>query len=134
MNDEKYLGTGWGFPISFNKQTGVATVSGEKDIRQSLEILFSTIPGERLFRFDYGCNLHAWVFSRLTVTEKTMLCREIEYAILEGEPRIKVESVEVEIKNEREGILWIHLSYVIRQTNSRSNIVYPYYLKEGTNL
>lgn len=70
MNDEKYLGTGWGFPISFNKQTGVATVSGEKDIRQSLEILFSTIPGERLFRFDYGCNLHAWVFSRLTVTEK----------------------------------------------------------------
>ena len=134
MSDVKYLGTGWGFPVSFQKQSGVTMVSGEEDIRQSLNILFSTLPGERIFRFEYGCDLRQWVFSKLTVTEKTGICREIEYAILEGEPRIEIESIDVEIKNEKEGILWIHVRYLIRRTNSRSSMVYPYYLKEGTNL
>ncbi len=134
MNNLKYLGTGWAFPVCFDKELGVMTVSGEEDIRQSLEILFSTLPGERIFRFEYGCGLQRWVFSTLTVSERARIAREVEYAILEGEPRIKVEQIAVEIKDQKEGILWITLFYQVRRTNSRSSIVYPYYIKEGTNL
>lgn len=135
MNEEKsYLGTGWSFPVSFSKGKGVAMVSADEDIRQSLRILLSTIPGERIFRNDYGCSICEWVFSKMNLSEKTRIVNIIEMAILEGEPRVKAESVDIEIKDEREGILWINIEYTVGQTNSRGNMVYPFYIREGTNL
>lgn len=129
-----YLGTGWHFPPVFRKQTGVELVSAEEDIRQSLHILFSTSPGERVFRFDYGCNIRQWIFEGMDLSVKTLMIDTIKQAILYFEPRISVENVDVEIKDETEGVLWIHVDYMIHQTNNRSNIVYPFYFKEGTNL
>ena len=134
IEDKPYLGTGWSFPVSFLKRKGVVMASSDEDISQSLRILLSTIPGERIFRPDYGCNSNKWVFSKMNLSEKTRITNAIEAAILEGEPRIKLESVDVEIKDEKEGILWINIEYIVSQTNSRSNMVYPFYLNEGTNL
>ncbi|GAB6122656.1 GPW/gp25 family protein [Dysgonomonas termitidis] len=134
MDDKPYLGIGWSFPVSFDKKEGVSMSYGDGDIRESLEVLLSTIPGERIFRPEYGCNIRQWVFSRMNLSEKTRIANTIEMAILEGEPRIILESVDVNIKNEREGILWISIDYLVSQTNSRSNMVYPFYIREGTNL
>jgi phage baseplate assembly protein W len=135
MEEKKsYLGTGWGFPPVFIKNAGVSMASDEEDIRQSLQILFSTFPGERIFRFEYGCNIRQWVFDNINLTEKTMIAESIKKAILYYEPRIKVEKIEVDGKDAEKGILWIDLDYWIIQVNSRSNMVYPFYFKEGTNL
>ncbi|WP_165021226.1 GPW/gp25 family protein [Dysgonomonas sp. ZJ279] len=134
MKDKPYLGIGWSFPVSFNKREGVSMSYGDSDIRESLKILLSTIPGELIFRPEYGCNIRQWTFSRMNLSEKTRIVNTIEMAILEGEPRIMLESVDVSIKDEREGILWISIDYLVSQTNSRSNMVYPFYIKEGTNL
>ncbi len=108
--------------------------SREEDIRQSLEILLSTKPGERIFNFDYGCDIRQWVFEKMDLSVKTLIIDAIKQAILYFEARIDVEKVDVEIKDPLEGILWINLDHKIRQTNSRSNMVYPFYFKEGTNL
>ncbi len=133
MSDKTYLGTGWGFPVRFN-QRGVHLVSDEEDIWESLRILFSTIPGERVFRYNYGCPIDKWVFSKIDLSEKTMIIDIIEQAIREGEPRIITDLVEVEIRDAMEGILWIKIDFTIRQTNSRSSMVYPFYFLEGTQL
>lgn len=133
MDQKTYLGTGWSFPVRFHKQ-GVHLVSDEEDIRESLRILFSTIPGERVFRYEYGCPIEKWVFAKIDLSEKTMIIDIIEQAILEGEPRIIAEKVDVEIKDAQEGILWIKIDYTVRQTNSRSSMVYPYYFLEGTQI
>ena len=133
MGDKTYLGTGWGFPVRFN-QGGVHLVSDEEDIWESLRILFSTIPGERVFRYNYGCPIDKWVFSKIDLSERTMIIDIIEQAIREGEPRIITELVEVEIRDAMEGILWIKIDFTIRQTNSRSSMVYPFYFLEGTQL
>lgn len=133
MSDKTYLGTGWGFPVRFN-QRGVHLVSDEEDIWESLRILFSTIPGERVFRYNYGCPIDKWVFSKIDLSERTMIIDIIEQAIREGEPRIITEAVEVEIRDAMEGILWIKIDFTIRQTNSRSSMVYPFYFLEGTQL
>lgn len=133
MEDKTYLGTGWGFPVRFN-QRGVHLVSDEEDIWESLRILFSTIPGERVFRYNYGCPIDKWVFSKIDLSERTMIIDIIEQAIREGEPRITTDSVEVEIRDAMEGILWIKVEFTIRQTNSRSSMVYPFYFLEGTQL
>lgn len=134
MDDKPYLGIGWSFPVSFDKKEGVSMSYGDGDIRESLKVLLSTIPGERIFRPEYGCNIRQWTFSRMNLSEKTRIANTIEMAILESEPRIILESVDVNIKDEREGILWISIDYLVSQTNSRSNMVYPFYIREGTNL
>lgn len=132
--DKPYLGIGWSFPVSFDKQEGVSMSCDDDDICESLKILLSTVPGERIFKPKYGCNIRQWTFSKMNLSEKTEIINVIEMAILEGEPRITLESVDVNIKDEKEGILWININYLVRQTNSRSNMVYPFYIKEGTNL
>ncbi len=133
MDDKTYLGTGWAFPVRFN-QHGVHLVSDEEDIWESLRILFSTIPGERVFRYNYGCPIDKWVFSKIDLSERTMIIDIIEQAIRDGEPRIITNSVDVEIRDAIEGVLWIKLEFTIRQTNSRSSLVYPFYFLEGTQL
>ncbi len=134
MINKSYLGTGWAFPPRFVKGSGVIMVSDEEDIRESLQILFSTSPGERIFRFNYGCNIRQWVFEEMSLSTKTLIIECIKEAILYFEPRVEVEKIVLEIKDVLNGILWINLDYKIRQTNSRSNMVYPFYFKEGTNL
>lgn len=131
--DRLYLGTGWAFPPAFTKNQGVATASGEEDIHQSLGILLTTTPGERIFRPDYGCNIRRWVFAKMNLSEKTLIIDAIKQAIMKGEPRITLLTVEVSIKNGYEGILWIHIEYIINSTNSPSNIVFPFYFGEGTD-
>ncbi len=129
-----YLGSGWAFPPAFVNGFGAEMASAEEDIRQSLEILFSTMPEERIFNVEYGCPIHRWVFEKMDMSVETLIADAISRAILYFEPRIDVEKTEVKIKDPTEGILWIHLQYRVRQTNSRSNMVYPFYFKEGTNL
>ena len=54
MEQEKsFLGRGWGFPPTFNKENAdVEMVTKEEDIRQSLYIFINTKFGERLMRSD----------------------------------------------------------------------------------
>ena len=33
-----------------------------------------------------------------------------------------------------EGVLRLHINFTIRETNTRSNIVYPFYFREGTSV
>jgi phage baseplate assembly protein W len=133
---EKYdgfLGKGWAFPPEFDRdEQTVSMVTAEDDIRQSLHILLSTIPGERVMLPEYGCLLHQHVFDLIGETLFTHIKGLIEHAILYFEPRINVLKIEITRQDEREGMLEILLEYDIIQTNTRSNLVIPFYLTEGT--
>lgn len=136
MEKEKsFLGTGWGFPPTFNKQThAVEMVSEEEDIKQSLHILFGTLKGERVMETEYGNTLHEMVYENISTTLIHFISYRIEQAILFFEPRIKVSGIEVDTSRQFEGVIYITVSYTVIQTNTRNNIVYPFYLKEGTLL
>ena len=131
---KSFLGTGWGFPPDFSKNsTRVEMLSDEEDIRSSLEILLSTRPGERVMRPDYGCNLDELVFEPLTTTFKTYIIDLIQTAILYHEPRIDVDKIDLDDTGELEGRILISIEYTIRSTNSRFNFVYPFYKNEITS-
>lgn len=134
MENKTFLGIGWSFPPVFGG-TESATImsSDEENIRQSLQILLSTSPGERVNRYDYGCPIQKYVFEILDVTTQTLLAEEIKKSVTLYEPRIDLDSVTFEVEQEK-GILLIKLEYVIHQTNRRSNMVYPFYLNEGTDI
>ena len=127
------LGTGWGFPPAFSREKGVSMVSDEEDIRQSLEILLSTELGERVMQPKYGCNMNRLVFEPLDTSLQTYMKHLINTAILYFEPRIILNSVQLEALV-NEGRIDINLDYTIATTNTRHNYVYPFYKKEGTEI
>ncbi len=131
--EEAFLGTGWSFPPTFSRQThSVDMVSGEVDIRQSLWILFSTTLGERLMVPEYGSQLWRMVFRVIDTSLMTQIADFIRDAILTWEARIDVDEVTVEPHATLQGVVWIDVAYTIRNTNTRNNLVYPFYLQEGT--
>ncbi|MFQ6026086.1 MAG: GPW/gp25 family protein [Dehalococcoidia bacterium] len=134
-SNREWLGRGWGFPPEFDRRSReVNMVSAETDIAQSLEILLSTAPGERVMNPTYGCGLRALVFEIISETTITQIRDAIERAVLFFEPRIKLNNIEVDAAEAFRGLLRIRLNYTIKTTNSRSNIVYPFYFQEGTSV
>lgn len=132
---ESFLGRGWSFPPEFNRYTSsVKMTEFEADIERSLHILLSTRPGERIMVPDYGCNLDELLFKPLNLTLKTYVTDLIKTAILYHEPRIDVEKIRIEPDTDTNGILLITIEYRIRITNSRKNMVYPFYTNEGTEI
>lgn len=132
---KSFLGTGWGFPPAFsNKTSDVGMLSDADDINSSLEILLSTRPGERVMRPDYGCNLDELVFEPLTTTFKTYIKDLISTAILYYEPRIEVNSIDLDDTGELQGRILIVIDYTVSATNTRFNFVYPFYKNEATDL
>ncbi|BDD07353.1 GPW/gp25 family protein [Aureibacter tunicatorum] len=133
-NENSFLGRGWSFPPSFGKGHGIRMVNEENDIAESLHIILSTSPGERLMNPEFGCDLKAMSFSTIDSRTINSMNDLIKDAILKFEPRISLEKVEIDTSGQLEGIIRIELYYLIRKVNIRTNLVYPFYFKEGTNI
>lgn len=135
-NKEKaFLGTGWAFPPTFNKDLlSVEMVSNEKDIKESLQIYLSTKIGERVMRSNYGCLVHDYLFEPFDENIISSIGHEIKRTIYEFEPRIHVHEVTTNKSDVNEGVINIGVFYEIIATNVRDNIVFPFYINEGTNL
>ncbi|HMP91394.1 MAG TPA: GPW/gp25 family protein, partial [Phnomibacter sp.] len=121
---------GWQFPPSFTaggQQVNMST--GIQDIEQSLHLLLSTSLRERVMQPTYGSNLNAMVFEGVTENFKTYLQHLVKTAITYHEARIKAEKVEVIAENSAEGNVLIVVDYTLRNSNTRYNFVYPFYIQ-----
>ena len=133
--NQSFLGRGWSFPPEFSKESrSVKMLEDEVDIKSSLQILLSTRLGERIMVPGYGCNLEELLFSPLNLTLKTYVIDLIKTAILYHEPRIDVKKIDIDPTDELNGVLLINIDYIIRSTNSRMNMVFPFYKEEGNEL
>ena len=132
LNADAFLGRGWSFPPELT-DSGIKMSAYEQDIEESLRILFSTSPGERVNRYDYGCPLRRYAFEPITTETITKRRNDITRAIILFEPRISLEDVSFEEQAD-EGLLLIQLTYTVIRTNNRNNMVYPFYINEGTNV
>jgi len=138
MADElrSFLGTGWSFPPTFTKSPEmVRMVSDVEDIKQSLFIILGTIPGERLMRPEFGCDLKRLVFE---INDSTLIAsfnHMIYHGLLNFEPRVNFIDAVIVNRDELDGVLHIQVNFDIITTNTRHNIVFPFYLQgEGTNV
>jgi phage baseplate assembly protein W len=132
-SDHSFLGAGWSFPPQFSKKR-LKMVAAEEDIRESLYILLSTKPGERIMQPDFGCGLNGQIFEIMSESTVLTIKDLIARAILFFEPRITLDRIVMADDEMINGLLKIHLEYTIRTTNSRHNMVYPFYFNEGTNV
>ena len=130
--DQSYLGTGWSFPPAFDKTTAsIMLVAEEIDVAQSLQILLGTRMGERVLQPNFGCNLDVMLFEPITTTLVANVKDMIHTAILYYEPRIDVDAIQINTVRVEDGLILIELEYTILATNSRYNLVFPFYLSEG---
>jgi phage baseplate assembly protein W len=133
-DNNSFLGKGWSFPPEFDNTSGsVSMTEGEDDIQSSLKILLSTRLGERIMQPKFGCALDELSFEPLTTTMKTYIKDLIETAILYFEPRIDVGLITL-TEDINQGLVLISLDYRIRSTNSRQNLVFPFYKNEGSGV
>jgi uncharacterized protein len=130
--EQSFLGTGWSFPPAFTKGgADVQLVSGVEDIHQSLQILLSTRMGERIMQDEFGCDLNNALFEEMDQGLVNTLTSLVSDAILYYEPRITLDQLDVSESDDQQGLLLISLEYTVRSTNSRFNMVFPFYLNEA---
>lgn len=130
-----FLGRGWSFPPEFVLETGtVLMAEDEADIEASLKILLGTALGERFLNPKYGLNLQEMLFEPISTTNKTLWQDRIKTTILIYEPRINLLSLELDTSTQYEGKISIIIDYEVRATNSRFNLVYPFYTTDANEI
>ncbi len=105
----------------------------EEDIGESLRILLMTYPGERTMQPEFGSRLRDFCFESFSLRTETLIKEEIRRSILLNEPRVDTEEIQV-LPTEKNGVLSINVTYVVRSTNSRRNLVFPFYMNEATDV
>jgi Bacteriophage baseplate protein W len=131
--NKAFLGVGWSFPPCVAADGSTQMVSYEDDIKQSLRIILGTDQGERVMRPDFGAGLRSFVFGPLSATMLQKIKSRTQDALVKWEPRIDVLQVKVTIDATERGKLLIEIQYRVRATNTLQNLVYPFYLQEGTS-
>lgn len=132
---KSFLGTGWAFPPVFSKLTNAAEmISDEQDIEQSIRIILGTYPGERVMQPKFGCYIRDWSFENIDNELLIKINEELKRALLNFEPRIIFIDSRLAGRDDMNGLILIEINYKIIITNTRHNIVYPFYFNEGTLL
>jgi phage baseplate assembly protein W len=134
MSEHCFTGTGWSFPPVFdNANYQLQLTGGQNNINQSIDLLLQTPLGSRSLLPNFGCSLSRYIFRRVDATVRAEIIQSVQQTLLDAEPRISVENVEV-VDAADGSSLDINISYKIKQTNTRHNHVFPFSLIEGTNL
>lgn len=133
MENSAFLGRGWSFPPAFGARgASVSMADGERDIAESLMILFSTRPKERLLHHEFGCDFESYIFEDIDAHLLTNLQKMVTDAVERYEPRIELARVEFVGNDPLNGKLHMELEFTIKATNARHNLVFPFMLEEGS--
>jgi uncharacterized protein len=122
------IGRGWSFPPRMNPQGGLALTNQNNELIQSIQIILSTSPGQRVMRPTFGCRLQELVFFPNNGQTAIQARRYVEEALGMWEPRIKVTKVDAYPDREDSSRLVIQIDYEIKATHDLRSLVYPFYL------
>jgi len=130
MAGTDFLGLGWNFPIGLDDGGQIRLAGdGEDGVRQSIWVILGTSPGERQMRPDFGCGIHNMVFGVNNAATASAVAGAVREALTAWEPRIDVLDVYAAPDPSRPSRLLIEINYQVSSTNSRFNLVYPFYLE-----
>ena len=117
--------------IRISSTGGVEMVSGLASVRQSILMLLTTTPGERVMRPDYGCDLQELVFSPNDPTTHGLAIYYVRRAIRRWEPRVEILFLDATANEDDPGRMDIYLEYRLKRTGHREKIVIPVFMAEG---
>jgi uncharacterized protein len=128
----KFLGVGWKFPLRIAPTGGFSFSAGEQSIEEAIWILLGTAKGERQMLPRFGCGIHDLVFAPNNSATQGNVQHLVKDALMEWEPRIDVLDVNVSAAAGEQNTMLIRVDYRIRSNNAFGNLVYPFFITEGS--
>ena len=128
---DTFVGRGWAFPMRIDASGGIAMVSDDREIEESIRLILGTALGERPMRPEFGCRIHQHVCGSADATTAGLIAYEVRASLRRWEPRIDVTDVDVGFDDDRPSIVYIDIAYRIRSTNDPRNLVFPFYSIPG---
>ncbi len=123
-----FIGRGIAFPMRVDQSGSIATSSGASDIDSSIRMILTTAPGERLMRPAFGCKIWELLFEPINANTLGLMGEAVREAIGRWEPRVTLENVRLDPSGQHAGEVLIEIDYIVRTTNDRRNLVYPFYV------
>jgi phage baseplate assembly protein W len=96
MDDGLLYGKGIAFPPRVGADGRLAWSAGAANVRESIQIILLTEWKERVMAPQFGGSLGLFLFEPNNVTTRHLIKDRIAKALAQWEPRVAVESVEVE--------------------------------------
>ncbi|GAB1420218.1 GPW/gp25 family protein [Anaerolineales bacterium] len=124
----QFVGRRLAFPPKPGNHNQFSLVSDDVAIRQAIYVIIFTVPGERVMRPEFGCQIHELIFDPANEETAILAERYVREAILRWEPRIDIMSLEVDPGDAGRGELMIRIQYLIKGQYEPRSLVYPYYL------
>jgi len=122
MDQARIFGKGMAFPPRVGPDGRIAWSSGEPNIHESIRLILSTEPGERLRLPAFGAGLRRFLFEPNNLATHTLIRQTIAEALKRWEPRIQVESVEVEADLREAEVAIATLTYRLVATQAQERI------------
>jgi phage baseplate assembly protein W len=126
--DSSFIGRGFTWPLAVDHTGAIGLSEGVPDLDRSIEIVLMTAPGERLMRPQFGCRIWDLLFEPVTGNLLGLIAEAVREALAQWEPRIVVEDVRPEADPDNQALVRIQITYRVRATNDRRNLVYPFYV------
>ncbi len=135
-----FQGRGWRFPILPDETGALGYTEGQPNVEQSLKVLLLTALGERVMRADFGTDAPRLVFAPGSDQYLRLLENTVRAAVRDWEPRVDLLDVRAETDAPdplvqpdptdpaAEARVTVSIDYQVRQSNSRFNLVFPFYL------
>jgi uncharacterized protein len=123
-----FVGRGFSWPLGVDHTGSIRLTDGIPDLDHSIGMILMTAPGERLMRPQFGCRIWELLFEPISANLLGQISQAVRDALAQWEPRVTVEDV-VPLPDEDEpSLVRIHITYRVRATNDRRNLVYPFYV------
>ncbi|MGN6089333.1 MAG: GPW/gp25 family protein [Actinomycetes bacterium] len=126
--DPTFIGRGFSWPMSVDHTGSLKLTDGVPDLDRSITVVLQTAPGERVMRPRFGCRIWDLLFEPVTANLLGLMAQAVRDAVGEWEPRVEVEDVQVHPDADDASLVRIHLTYRVKATNDRRNLVHPFYV------
>jgi phage baseplate assembly protein W len=126
--DATFIGRGFSWPLTVDHTGSIKLTDGVDDLERSMRIVLMTAPGERVMRPQFGCRIWDLLFEPVTPNLLGLIAEAVRDSLAQWEPRIDVEEVAPEPDGDDHALIRIGVSYRVRATNDRRNLVYPFYV------
>jgi phage baseplate assembly protein W len=127
-SDPTFVGRGFRWPMSVDHTGSISLTTGAEDMDSSIRVVLSTAPSERVMRAAFGCRIWDLLFEPVNANTLGLMAQAVREAVAQWEPRVDVEDVVVSPDGNDSSLVHISVTYRVRTTNSRRNLVYPFYV------
>jgi Bacteriophage baseplate protein W len=126
--DATFVGRGFSWPMEVDHTGSVRLTDTAEDIDRSMRIVLMTAPGERVMRPRFGCDIWDLLFEPVTPNLLGLIASAVYEALGQWEPRVEVDEVVPVPDVDDGGLVRVTVTYHVKATNDRRNLVFPFYV------